>query len=110
MATTLDSLITEGEAIKNTCVQQGMAGEFVTGQEYATWIAKSTRFLEINHNDSILTKQFIEASKNAVGNDINHYYLMFGILQGFKDNEPEKPKVDLVEMYNKRKQESEKQE
>ncbi|WP_340017887.1 hypothetical protein [Paenibacillus sp. FSL H3-0457] len=62
-------------------------GEFLTGEDYETWIAKGILFMERTYPNDTLTKKFIEASKDAAGNGVSHYNTMIGILRALNEYE-----------------------
>jgi hypothetical protein len=82
----LDKLIQEGEQLKSQ-FHQGMGLELLSGEDYEKWISKCILFLEKNYSKTSLLTRFLEASKNAAGNDTSHYYAMLGIIKGIKEME-----------------------
>ncbi len=63
---TLDTLIEEGEQVKQTCYHEAHPLSYIEGQEYENWKAKCKRFLQLNYFGSKQTEEFeeIERSKN----------------------------------------------
>lgn len=81
----LEQLIQEGEEVRVECVREGTIGNFVTGEKYETWIAKSIMFIEKNRVSETLVERFKNAAKNAVGNSESHLDTMMGILKALKE-------------------------
>ena len=80
---TLKDLIQEGESVKASNTKTGMSGDFITGEEYETWIAKCIIFLENHEGDfsPTVVERFVKASEKAVGNSVKLYHTMIGILK-----------------------------
>lgn len=86
----LEQLITEGEEVKNRNIKStSLGGNYIDGEEYERWIAKSIIYLENNADEysATLIERFIQASERAVGNGDEHYNTMMGILKAFKEME-----------------------
>lgn len=84
----LDKLIEEGEKVRQSCCKNGeTVGNYLDGEDYEKWIAKCIMFMEKNHKGETLTKRFISASEQAVGNGPEFYDTMMGILKAIKDFE-----------------------
>lgn len=83
----LEKLIREGEEVRKTCTKQGMAGEFVDGEDYEKWITKGILFMERTYPNETITKRFVEASKNASGQSVSRLDTMLGILKALNEYE-----------------------
>ncbi|MEA5023917.1 hypothetical protein SDC9_15165 [bioreactor metagenome] len=81
----IKSLISEGEQVKQRNTKQGVVGQFVTGEEYERWIAKCVIYLQRSNYNSEMTNRFIEVSKKATGNGVEHFDTMMGILKAFDE-------------------------
>lgn len=83
----LDKLIEDGEKMKSVSLHQSefTPGGYMKGQEYEMWIAKCVIFLEREYTGQTLTKRFLEASERAVGNGVEHFDKMMGILKAYKE-------------------------
>jgi hypothetical protein len=85
---TLKDLITQGEEVKKNNSKEGLYGsEYLTGEDYELWIAKCIIFLD-NHSlefNKTLIEKFKKASEKAVGNGLEHYNAMMGILKAFDE-------------------------
>lgn len=84
----LDDLILEGEQFRNQVVE-GDFGDYIRGEDYEKWIAKSVIFMEKKYNDLTMTKRFIAASESAVGSSPSYLDTMLGILKAFQETEEE---------------------
>lgn len=85
----LEKLIVEGEQVKLTCAQGETHSPYFKGENYEKWMSKCTLFLETKYPEQTLTKKFIEASKNAIGNGVKYLDTMMGILKALKEFESE---------------------
>lgn len=83
----LKNLINEGQEIRKQAKASSMGGEYISGEDYETWIAKCILFLEKNYPNQTLTKKFIAASERAVGNGTEFYDTMIGVLKALKEHE-----------------------
>lgn len=81
----LVELIKEGELMKINNYHSSEFGNYVQGEDYEKWIAKCIIFLEDNYWQRTITQRFINASKDAVGNDVMHYDTMMGIIKGISE-------------------------
>lgn len=84
---TIKELITEGEQVKSKNTKSDSTGKIscISGEEYANWIAKCIIYLQRKKYNQEMTKRFIDEAKNAVGNGLEHYDKMMGILKAFDE-------------------------
>lgn len=79
--TKLEELINEGAELKSKCYQQSQFASYMTGEPYELWISKGIFYLDKYFAKHALTDKFKNAANNAVGNDLEYYEEMMGVLK-----------------------------
>lgn len=82
----LSELINEGNTVAKNNTKGSQFGIYIDGQEYETWITKSSLFLNKFMVGNPIVEKFDEAAKSAVGNGEEYFYTMIGVLEGVKNS------------------------
>jgi len=85
---TISDLIIEGETIKQRCQQQFGTGYYISCPEYATWLTKTTIFMENNFGNHADIKRLRSLAERANGNGREFFDPIIGILEAFKELPP----------------------
>lgn len=79
-------LISEGEKVIKISGKNSLYDKpYYDGEDYQKWISKCSIFMEMNFRNSEQYKEFLEASKSALGNGKEYYDKMIGILKAINE-------------------------
>lgn len=99
----IEELINNGEKIVEANIHnRGDAFEYINGPDYESWISEAIFFLNEYYNGHILTDKFIKASENAVGNGLDYFNTMIGVLKALQNtrdiqhSQPMKEKILFI--------------
>lgn len=88
----LNELINQGEIAKINCLKSGQFGKYIYGEEYETWLACCTRYLQIVYPKDKQTIRFIEIAQDANGKYEKTYYTLKCILKSILE-------IPIIEKY-----------
>lgn len=82
---TIEELIEEGYEVKDRCLVGDGITLYITGEEYATWLAYCSRYLHANFKLDQQIMEFFEIAKIADGNDIMIFDKLISILKAIAE-------------------------